>query len=130
MRNILLCAAGVCLVLSGCSPGDQASGVAIGQATLAAVGANTPVRGQLFCKAVNPVGETVIEALADAAGVPVIVSGMAVDAVNTLCGGVNGKPVAPPADTSTVVVQSVVIPAGVVVGTPAAPLAPINLPVS
>jgi hypothetical protein len=128
MRNTLLCAACVCLVLSGCSPGDQASGVAIGQATLAAVGQNTPVRGQLFCKAVNPAGEAVIEALADGFGVPVIVSGMTADAVNALCGGVNGKPVSPPADTSTVLVQSVVIPPGVVVGTPAAPLAPVNLP--
>jgi len=53
-------------------------------------------KGQLFCARATADGP-LVEALTDAVGVPVIVTGLAADVVAAACASVGGVPVSPPA---------------------------------
>lgn len=52
--------------------------------------------GQLFCGVATGTGGTLTVALADAAGVPIIVTGLASTVVKAACAAIGGIPVTPP----------------------------------
>ena len=79
-RSIGMVLAGMGLV--SCTPAEHATAV---------------VGGQLFCARATPAGPLVV-ALADAAGVPVAVSGLASDLVAADCALISAIPVTPPAN--------------------------------
>jgi hypothetical protein len=64
------------------------------------------VDGQLLCAKATPLGPLTV-AIADAAGVPVIVSGRAQAVVQADCAAINAIPVTPPAVAATVPVVAV-----------------------
>lgn len=68
------------LLLSNCTPAQQQRAV---------------VEGQLFCAQATATGPLVV-ALADAAGAPVVVTGMASSVVAADCALINAIPVMPP----------------------------------
>lgn len=64
------------------------------------------VDGQLFCARATSAGPLVV-ALADATGVPVIVSGMTSSLVAADCAAIDAIPVSPPASPATAPVVAV-----------------------
>jgi len=70
--------------------------------------------GQLFCAAATPAGPLVV-AIEDAAGVPVVVTGMESAGVKAVCAVINAIPAEPPADITNAPVVAVAVPAGVVI---------------
>jgi hypothetical protein len=72
------------------------------------------VDGQLFCAKSTPLGPLTV-AIATAAGVPVIVAGMASSGVAAICAEIAAIPVTPPVLVAAVPVVAVAIPAGVVI---------------
>lgn len=73
--------------------------------------------GQLFCAKVLPVGGPIVVALANAAGVPVLVTGAASSVVSKACALIDAIPVVPPPVPSAAPVV-----AAPVVGLPTAPI--------
>ncbi len=108
------------LALSACgTTATQQAALTTGAVTLASVAAtnNTTVaslvtKGALFCKQVGPL-EPMVVALANAAGAPVSVTGMAANDVAEACAAVEAVPVAPPANPAAapVVTATVALPA-------------------
>jgi hypothetical protein len=86
---------GLGLWLAACSPAQQARAVA---------------DGQLFCAKATTTGPLVV-ALADAAGAPVIVTGLSSDVVAAACRRISAIPVSPPADPAAAPVVAVAVPA-------------------
>jgi hypothetical protein len=70
------------------------------------------VDGQLFCARATPAGPLIV-AIADAAGVPVVVTGMASSAVAAICAVIAAIPVTPPANPAQAPVVAVALPAAV-----------------
>jgi hypothetical protein len=68
--------------------------------------------GQLFCAVASPTGDIVV-ALADASGVPVVVTNMAESWVKAACASVGGVPVSPPANAASIPVKSANVPPSV-----------------
>jgi hypothetical protein len=71
------------------------------------------VDGQLFCARATPAGPLIV-AIADAAGVPVVVTGMASSAVAAICAVIAAIPVVPPANPAAAPVVAVALPAATV----------------
>lgn len=78
------------LMLAGCSAAQQQA-------------------GQLFCAKATATGPLVV-ALADAAGAPVIVTGLASDIVAADCAAIQGIPVTPPPTSAPVPVVATTLP--------------------
>lgn len=106
-REIVLAAL---VALAGCgTTTTQQTAVTGAVATLAGVAAaqNTTVaslvtKGNLFCSQKVVLGAPLVVALANLAGAPVSVTGMAAADVATACGLIGAVPVAPPADPASV----------------------------
>lgn len=59
------------------------------------------VDGQLFCAVAGGPTGSIVVALADAAGVPLVVTNKAAAAVKAACAVINGIPVSPPSNPTT-----------------------------
>jgi hypothetical protein len=92
MRFLIVPAA--LLLVSGCTAAQQQRDVAA---------------GQLFCVKATVDGPLVV-ALADAAGAPVIVTGLAANIVANDCAAINAIPVTPPANPAAAPVVAVALP--------------------
>ncbi len=65
--------------------------------------------GQLFCATVTPAGPIIV-AVADAAGVPIIATGLASATVTAICAQIAAIPVSPPANAAIVPMVAVALP--------------------
>lgn len=100
-------------MLAGCSlTAPQQAAVTSAGVTLATVAAQNSTsvadlvkRGALFCKQTALLAPATV-VLANAAGVPVSVTGMASDDVMRACQLINAVPVSPPADPAAVTIVS------------------------
>lgn len=109
MKTVIAIASAIALsACSNVSPTQEATLVA-GAQTLASVAAakSTTVTslvtsGALFCKQYVQTSSPLIVALANLAGAPVSVTGMAADDVAKACAVIAGVPVAPPVDPASV----------------------------
>jgi hypothetical protein len=77
---------------------------------------NAVAAGQLFCTMATPTGQVVV-ALADASGVPVVVTNMAQAWVAAACAVIGGIPVSPPTNEASVPVEAANVPPPVATGT-------------
>ena len=80
--NAIRCSFAAALLLAACTPAQKATALK---------------DGQLFCAKATVAGPLVF-ALADAAGAPVIVTGLASAVVKGDCAAIDAIPVTPPAD--------------------------------
>lgn len=109
MKIVIAIASAIALsACSNVSPTQEATLVA-GAQTLASVAAaqNTTVaslvtKGALFCEQYVATSSPLVVALANIAGAPVSVTGMASDDVAKACAVIAGVPVAPPVDPESV----------------------------
>lgn len=93
MRIYVWCV-GAALMLAACSPTAQQRAV---------------VEGQLFCGRATATGPLTI-ALADASGVPIIVTNLAANTVASYCAAISAIPVMAPADPASAPVVALAVP--------------------